>query len=211
MANTKKTPTTEAASATDAELVKMLQEQVKMLTEQISKMSVQPKVTPTDITSRKVVVMSLINNPATLSTGKYGSGTKYHFPKYGSTRRIKFDDLEKLVNVCKEVADDTHNDTSFFERGEFYIADKEVVEELGLSECYEEILDKKKIDEVVALKDDTAVMLFQGANDEVRENIVRLMVEKIKEGKQYDLNLVRGINDCFGKDILEIAKNTVKK
>jgi len=196
-------------TVSNEDMVLELKAQVESLTKQL-KNATNSTASKTDVTTRKVVVVSLINNQATLSTEKHGGGVKYNFPQFGSSRRIKYDDLEKIVNTCKEVATDTHTKDSFFERGEFWIADSDVVEELGLSDYYNTILDKKKIDEIVELKNTTAVSLFEGANPEIKETIVRLMVDKINNGKVYDLNLLHKIDVAFGKSVEELAAKTKK-
>lgn len=188
--------------------LEQMQKQMKQMMEQMQAMqSNSPKYVGVrdDITSRKIPVISLLHNPAVLSTERYGAGTPYEFPTYGYERKIKYTDLEKIVALTKSIAFDTNCPSSFFERGDFYIADHEAVIELGLDSFYENIFDKSKVDQCVELKDSTAVNLFKGANDSIKESIIRAIIDNINSGKQYDLNLIAILSKTYGKDIQDLA------
>lgn len=188
-----------------------LQEQMQTLMEQMQSFSVDKQAVSTnaetDILRKKVDVVCLLDCRATLSTGLHGSGVVYQFNGYGSTRKIRFGDLERIVNVTKQVAFDVGVEKSFFENGSFYIADADVVEELGLGEAYETILDKSKIDSMVQLKDEFAVNIFKGANKNVKDTVASMIIDKYNSGINYDRNLLKEISDIYGKDIIEIANN----
>lgn len=187
-----------------------MQEQMKMMMEQMKNIQSAPNTqyvgVKDDITTRKIPVISLIHNPAILSTEQYGAGTPYQFPEYGTERKIKFTDLERIVNLCKTIAFDTNNESSFFERGEFYICDAEAVEELGLESFYENIFTKEMVDKCIELKDETAINIFKGANDSIKESIVHAIVDNINSGGSYDLNLLAILSKAYGQDIQELAE-----
>jgi hypothetical protein len=188
-----------------------MQEQMKQMMKQMQVMqSNSPKYVGVrdDITSRKIPVISLLHNPAVLSTERYGAGTPYEFPTYGYERKIKYTDLEKIVALTKSIAFDTNCPSSFFERGDFYIADHDAVVELGLDSFYETIFDKSKVDQCIELKDETAVNLFKGANDSVKESIIRAIIDNINNGKQYDLNMIAILSKAYGKDVQELAEKS---
>lgn len=199
-----------------------MQAQLQLMMKKIDSMSTSPTssasiVDKTSLMTRKINVISLIPNPATLSTEKGGGGKTFHFPAYGSKQKIRMDDLENIVILTKQIAQETQLNlttgelpTSFFERGEFYICDAEAVEEVGLTDCYETILDKSKIDKIVNLADDISVSLFEGANSKIKENIVTLIIDKIVGGTVYDYNRLHQISTIYGRDINEMAENVKK-
>lgn len=186
-----------------------MQEQMNLMMEQMKSLQsnpIQRLITKDDITTRKIPVISLLHNPAILSTEQYGAGTPYQFPEYGTERKIKFTDLERIVNLCKTIAFDTNNDTSFFERGDFYICDSEAVEELGLESFYENIFTKEMVDRCIDLKDETAINIFKGANDSIKKSVIRAIIDNINNGHNYDLNLIAILSKAYGEDIQEIAE-----
>jgi hypothetical protein len=188
-----------------------MQEQMKQMMKQMQVMQSNSQKyvgVRDDITSRKIPVISLLHNPAVLSTERYGAGTPYEFPTYGYERKIKYTDLEKIVALTKSIAFDTNCPSSFFERGDFYIADHDAVVELGLDSFYETIFDKSKVDQCIELKDETAVNLFKGANDSVKESIIRAIIDNINNGKQYDLNMIAILSKAYGKDVQELAEKS---
>ena len=185
-----------------------MQEQMKQLMEQIKQM---PKyAVQNDITSRKIPVISLLHNPAILSTERYGAGTPYEFPEYGCERKIKYTDLERIVNLCKTIAFETNVDRSFFERGCFYINDKEAVDELGLESFYETMFTKDMVDACIRLENETVINVFRTANDTIKESIVRAMIANINSGYNYDLNLLAIFSKAYGTDVQELAEKSKK-
>lgn len=197
-----------------------MQVQLQLMMEKINSMSIAPTnpvIDKTSLMTRKINVISLIPNPATLSTEKGGGGKTFLFPTYGSKQKIRMDDLENIVILTKQIAQETQlnlsggeTPSSFFERGEFYICDAEAVEELGLSDYYEDILDKTKIDEIVNLTTDLSISLFEGANTRIRENIVSLIIDKLVNGAIYDYGKLHRISEIYGRDITEMAENVKK-
>ncbi len=163
-----------------------------------------------DISNKKVTVVSLLSHLAILSTEQFGGGMSYQFNGYGSTRKIKYSDLEKIVSLTKQLSDMANIPLSFFERGDFYIADKDVVEELGLDMYYDKILTPQKVNEIIALKDDTAVELFRGANDSIRDSVMGKIADNIISGQEYDRGLLVRLNDIWGKDIDALVKQKEK-
>lgn len=208
MANT--TKKTENAPEAETISVEELLKQIKELKQQIADVSdKKTNTSSTNVSDRKVKVISLIPNQASLTT-EQGGGKQYTWNGYGSSRKIRFDDLEALVNTCKEIAIATQHTAeplSFFERGEFYICDADVVTELGLEDYYDNILDKSKIDKIVELKDDVSIELFKGANTATKERICTIIRDKIISGVEYDKNRISEIKEISGIDILnEVEK-----
>lgn len=188
-----------------------MQEQIKALMQELESLSAPKRDTNTsDITRRKVDVISLLDCPAILSTEPHGAGTVYQFAGYGTVRKIRFSDLEKIVNVTKQIAFDVGMEESFFERGCFYIADAEVVEELGLGQAYEKILNKSKVDEMVELKNHHAIEIFKGANESIKETVVSKIINQYNAGVKYDRNLLAELSSEYGKDIIELATQSKK-
>lgn len=188
----------------DSALVAM-QEKIELLMQQMSELSTHKNDSANSnidnimLANEKIKVISLIDYPLYLSTEEYGTGKKYSFPHYGYEHNIKFNDLEDIVHLTR----------SFAEKGIYYITDRQVVEELGLEDAYKTILDKDKIDLILNLESELAVSLFAGANREIQESLVDMMIVKInEENKVYDLNLLEKINTIYGKDIKKIAEDS---
>lgn len=212
MANAKKENVNETELENET-LKKQIAEMQKQFAEMQEKLNNPIQENKSELYSRKINVISLLPNQASLCTERYGGGKTFVFNGYGASRKIRFDELEKLVNVTKEIATDTQLSgipTSFFERGEFYIADAEAVAELGLEEFYTNILDKKKIDEIVALDSEVSTHLFEGASKDIKDNIVKMIVDKIVDGYNYDLNKLSKISEIYGKDLNDLASKVKK-
>lgn len=192
------------------ESLAQMQEQMRQMMEQMQEMqkTKMQSNSKEDVTNRKIPVISLLHNPAVLSTERYGAGTPYEFPTYGYERKIRYSDLEKIVALTKSIAFDTNSPSSFFERGDFYIADHDAITELGLDTFYENILNKTKVDQCIELKDETAINLFKGAKDSIKESIVRAIIDNINNGKQYDLNMLALLSKAYGKDVQELAEKS---
>lgn len=205
---------TQAKTGLEKELAKknkdllLMQEQLQSLMKQVEILS-QSKtaIKPSDISSRKIKVVSLMDCPLTLSTEKYGAGKQYHFPSYGSERTIRGDDLELIISTCKQIATETNTPLSFFEKGLIYICDEEAIKEYGLEEYYDKDLDKKGLNTIVELKSQSDVQQFANLSKDLQETVVSLIAKRINTGVNYDLNLLADVNKIYGADVNEYAQN----
>lgn len=148
------------------------------------------------IRGKKVKVVNLMQNPLNISTEQNGNGRVYSFKNYGDSRLIKFDDLADIVASYPYT----------MEHGLAYICDKEVVEELGLTDDYAKLFDKERMDKVVKLREESDLDLFLGMDINLQESAARRIAELINANEKMDYNYLRTIKEKTGIDIETIAK-----
>jgi hypothetical protein len=145
---------------------------------------------------KAIKVMSLTNNVLVLSTEGYGKGKIYQFNTFGQVRDIPYSDL----------ADILHYHDKFAQEGAFYVMNKDVVYNHGIQEYYETLLDRKKLENILNENKTDIVNLFQSTSDMQREAIVSLLLGKLKNGEELDLNKVNAISKIYGKNIAEMIE-----
>ena len=195
---------------TNEELIKQLMEQVASLTKQVEdakneKTDLQQLVdvlksnqgSNLDKLPTKVKVISLLENQLNLSTQPNGTGKIYTFSKLGDSKIIRMQDLEEILSIVqyREQA----------EKGYYYICNADVVEEFGLTEEYEKIMNDKVLAEVETLKSDNAVDIFVGLNKTVQGSLARKMAENIASGARLDRNKLEDIRLATDIDIEKMA------
>lgn len=148
------------------------------------------------IRGKKVKIINLMQNPLNISTEPNGGGRVYSFKNYGDSRLIKFDDLADIVASYPYT----------MEHGLAYICDKEVVEELGLTDDYAKLFDKERMDKVVWLKEESDLELFLGMDINLQESAAKRIAELLNANERMDYNYLRTIKEKTGIDIEEIAK-----
>lgn len=148
------------------------------------------------IRGKKVKVVNLMQNPLNISTEQNGNGRVYSFKNYGDSRLIKFDDLADIVASYPYT----------MEHGLAYICDKEVVEELGLTDDYAKLFDKERMDKVVKLREESDLDLFLGMDINLQESAAKRIAELINANERMDYNYLRIIKEKTGIDIEEIAR-----
>ena len=142
-----------------------------------------------------IEVMSLSIYPLTLNTKSLGSkdGYEYNFEHFGEIKRIVYSHLFNIIESQK----------TFVEYPYFYIMDERVVKRHGLAALYSKILRKEQIDEILQCSSKSAIGLFKSAPAKQKEIIVEILVRKIFDGQDVDLNIVSEISREAGVDILE--------
>ena len=116
-----------------AEMLKQMQAQIEQLKAESNKVQVIQTV---GSSGKKVKVINLTHCPVSVSTEGDGQGIVKTFNKYGDVLTIKFDVLSDMVA----------NYQNTFSRGYLRILDKDVVDELSLTDEYEELYTKEMID-----------------------------------------------------------------
>jgi hypothetical protein len=142
-----------------------------------------------------VSIMSLLPNPLNLSTKPRGQGELFRLEKFGSTKRLFYSQLLQIIE----------NHPNFFEKGFFYIMDKEVIEANNWNELYSKLLTKEMIESILNNSPD-AIELFKTSGDGQRDVIVNFLIEKIVNGESVDFNLIAKMNDVAGIDINKMAQ-----
>lgn len=186
----------DTALATMQEQMNQMMTQMQQLMKTKTAM-VEPTIVEsnTDLTNKKIKVVSLIANSLNLSTEQ---GRKYPLEKYGDSRMIRYDDLESIVMKHSKFLDC------------FYICNRDAVKELGLEDEYERMVDKKTMDDISNLVDEVAVERFKGLSEKMQENAVELIVEKMVNGQYFDENYVYAINQFLNKNLRDIADERKK-
>jgi hypothetical protein len=183
---------------TTSELEKQIEELKKQIEDSKlneSKSKIVEDVAPNE----RIKVMSLVNNPLTLSTMKSGGGKRFEFDRFGETRNILYSDLLDVNN----------NHKNFLEAGYYYILDDRVVALEGLEDIYEHILTKDKIEKVLSNEKD-AIALFQKANPKQQDVVIRLIKSKLINNEPIDFNLVNELTRVSGREIQKEVNNTLE-
>jgi hypothetical protein len=153
-------------------------------------------------------VTSLCQGNLYLTTGEYGTGQLMEFSKFGQTRTMTYDTLEKIVNSNRVMA----------EKGRYYIQSKKAVRQLMLEDVYEDILNVEAIEALVNGKEPNMIEIFKLAKKAQQEQIVDMIIKNVLNGAPVDYNQLNKISDIYGKDIItkikdaeENKKNMTKK
>ena len=177
-----------------AEMLKKMQAQIEQLKAESNKVQVIQTV---GSSGKKVKVINLTHCPVSVSTEGDGQGIVKTFNKYGDVLTIKFDVLSDMVA----------NYQNTFSRGYLRILDKDVVDELSLTDEYEELYTKEMIDEIINLQTDGAVDLFINMDDTLRETTARTIAMNLKNGQVYDFNRLHRIEKETGINIEQLSEN----
>lgn len=197
-------PKVEEKNNNQDDLIKQLMAQLEAQNEKMAEMQKQIEnnnkpqtvISNDSIRGKKVKVINLMQNPLNIATQPNGKGRLYSFKKYGDSRLIKFDDLADIVASYPYT----------MEHGLAYICDKEVVEELGLSDEYSKLFDKETMDRVIWLREESDLELFLGMDINLQESAAQRIAELINSNEKMDYNYLRTIKEKTGIDIEEIAK-----
>lgn len=147
--------------------------------------------------NKYIKVMSLNFGKLVLTTEGKGQGKVFTFNKFGDVKNIVYADLANLI----------HHSQSFAEQGRFYIFDKNVVRNHGLVEYYNKFMTKEKIEHILDENRDEVISLFTNTTEAQRESIVNILIKKIIDGEDVDINKVDIISRIYGKNVYDIARD----
>lgn len=147
--------------------------------------------------NKYIKVVSLNFGRLNLTTQPKGQGKIFKFDKFGDVKNIVYSELAEII----------HNHQKFAEEGRFYVLDKQVVRNHGLVEFYDKILSKDTIDNIFTYNRDQMVDLFKNATETQKENIVGILIKKVRNGENVDLNKIDALSRIFGQNIYELAKD----
>lgn len=140
-----------------------------------------------------IKVMSLCPMELNLSTEGMGKGKRFKFDKFGDIKRILYSDLVDIME----------SNSHFLNYGFFYILDKRVIRKHGLDDAYEKLLTKEKIEKVISFNEKDAVDLFNSANKNQKDIMIDMIIEKIKNSENVDLNIIDKISRIAGVNLYE--------
>jgi hypothetical protein len=151
--------------------------------------------------NKRIPVISLYDGILVLTTDKRGSGKPFEFKKFGTIIHINYSDLVEIL----------HYQRRFAEEGLFYINDKNVISNNGLQDVYKNILDKKMIDNILSLNKSELNEVFNNTTEAQRDIIVSIIINKIRNNEDIDLNKVDMLSKIYKRDIIDIANEGIFK
>ena len=177
----KKDKELEKQNAELLDLIKSMKEEINNLK---SQQSIQPQVivqqsANNDLT-RTVKVTSLIGNTYFLSTQPNGRGATFRFNNYGDSLNIKFTEMQSILQIYGRQ----------FEEGYAILGSKKDYEDLGIGYVYDMVLTKDAFDKLLQLKSEDDVDIILGFSDEMLDNVLRIIAERINNGANYDMNII---------------------
>ena len=150
----------------------------------------------TDINSDTYIkVMSLCPVTLNLCTRPFGQGKVFKFKSFGEVKRILYGDLVEILETSP----------TFAEAGLFFIMDERVISRHGLDDTYERILDKSKIEQIFEGNSLDALNLYKQSNPRQQETIREMLVDKLRDDEDFDLNLIAAISKYSKVDLKELA------
>jgi TolA-binding protein len=143
-----------------------------------------------------IKVISLCPEYLILRTTPYGQkGDTYEFEKYGEVKRILYGAVTRIIDINRK----------FLEQGKFAIMNSKVIRRHGLDDVLGKVLTKETIDKILAGNQSDAVNLFKTANDNQRENIARMLMDRLIAGEEIDLNFLDRLSRIIGYNIQQRA------
>lgn len=207
---TESTATTAKAKTEDKNIVELqkqneqLQAMLANLQNEINniKTSTTTVSSTENLTGKRIKIISLSYNPINISTEEDGRGMCITFNKFGDSRMVTYDTLSLMVF--------TYPNT--FRSGLIYIADKEAVNQLDLSDAYaQNVYDKETIKKITNLESDVYVDMFINASKPLQNSIAEEIARRIKKGEDCDFNAVAKIKNKTGIDIEKLSPFIVDK
>jgi len=152
-----------------------------------------------------IKVMSLIPYELNLSTERHGKGRIFTFRGYGKTKRIIYQELEKIIEENRH----------FLERGFFIILDKRVVRKHGLDDAYKSIINKEKMDMILLgfqggeVKENDILTFAKSAPKEQQHILATMIIDKRINGETIDLNLFDKLGRIMNIDLNQKYEDSV--
>lgn len=200
--NTNKTNSTEKKTNTptsqksEAKKIEELEAQIAQLTQLMQKMNMQATSPVSDTKEDKDINP---NKKTKVTSLTYGYFSLYapnrgflKFPNYGSTHTITYAQLIDYVNACRTAT----------ENGNFYIHNQDMVEDLGLAEIYEAILNDKVIDKILYSNDIEFSDILSNTTQTQKDSICALVCQKVYNKEITDMSKIDEISKAIGVDIL---------
>lgn len=200
--NTNKTNSTDKKTNTpisqksEAKKIEELEAQIAQLTQLMQKMNMQA-TSPVSNTEEDKDINP--NKKTKVTSLTYGYFSLYapnrgflKFPNYGSTHTITYAQLIDYVNACRTAT----------ENGNFYIHNQDMVEDLGLAEIYEAILNDKVIDKILYSNDIEFSDILSNTTQAQKNSICALVCQKVYNKEMTDMSKIDEISKAIGVDIL---------
>ena len=181
----------------DSKKIAELEAQIEKLSIMLQQMNVQNS---SPIASKEEDKDISPNKKTKITSLTYGYFSLYapnrgflKFPNYGSAHTITYAQLIDYVNACRTAA----------ENGNFYIHNQDMVEDLGLAEIYEAILNDKVIDKILYSNDIEFVDILSNTTESQKNSICALVCQKVYNKEMTDMGKIDEISKAIGVDILK--------
>lgn len=174
-------------------MLKQMQETIAGLSSQINNPIVVQSQN-NDLT-RNVKVISMLDNSYTLYTLPNCQGNKVVFEKYGDSRMIRFVDLQSILQIYIRQ----------FEKGFAVLTNKKDYDDLGIGYIYDDVIGKDKMDSIINLEDDACIDIILDMDDDMLDNVLRMISSKLSNGFPYDINRIRVLES--ETDLLKYEEN----
>ena len=192
-----KDPATEIVEEPVSEKMKT-EQRIADLEAQLERFISRESESKTDISSDDYVkVMSLCPVILNLCTRPYGQGKQFRFKAFGEVKRILYGDLVEILET----------NPTFAEAGLFFIMDERVIRRHGLDDTYLNILDKSKIEQIFSGNSVDALNLYKQSNPRQQETIREMLVDRLRDDENFDLNLIAAISKYSKVDLQEMANS----
>ena len=145
---------------------------------------------------KPIRVVSLSDGGVNLKTAKNG-GKVFRLDKFGHSTSITYSDLQDVIATCRPL----------IENGTVYICNKDVVRNNYLEENYKHFLTVDTISNILSFNTEQIVDMVKNTTEPIQESIISLVVKKINNGENVDMNKVNAIgNACKTPcDIMALA------
>lgn len=203
MANTKSTKSTSTVSKKEVEQMRKQMEDMQKLIIQLTGQAFDKpqNVQYINDNNKDVTLTSLTVGELNLSTEGYGQGEVYTFSHYGEQQAVPYDDLKKLIK----------NNKRFFEGGNVFINDEEVVKEQKLVNVYKKLLSYEQMEKIFSEDKGTFEKIYQSMTQNQKETLKGIIFDKLnKDEKSVDMNIVQILNDDMNIDIMNDYRNQKK-
>lgn len=121
----------------------------------------------------------------------------FRFKTMFQTKRVMYKDLVEVLELNQR----------FAEEGIFIILDERVIRKHGLEEAYEAILNENLFKAVLSEPFDVALPIFKLANSRQKAIIANVMISKMADGEEIDMNFIHAITAETGIQVLEKVKD----
>lgn len=199
MANTKSTKSTSTVSKKEVEQMRKQMEDMQKLIIQLTGQAFDKpqNVQYINDNNKDVTLTSLTVGELNLSTEGYGQGEVYTFSHYGEQQAVPYDDLKKLIK----------NNKRFFEGGNVFINDEEVVKEQKLVNVYKKLLSYEQMEKIFSEDRDVFEEIYKEMTGNQKETLKGIIFDKLNENeKSVDMNIVQILNEDMGIDIMSDFK-----
>lgn len=148
---------------------------------------------------KDVLVVSLYDGILNVSTDGYGQGENYQFTYFGEEQPIPLSDLKKIIRKEKKRISE----------GLLYIDDPEIIKSERLTSAYKKILNKEKIEELFTKSQKLFRESFNEMTQGQKDIFAQLIVSRLIDGKDVDMNIVELVSKTVGRDLKDIAEFSI--